>query len=364
MTDIRVINRGALSLVQDAGRRGYQKYGVSVCGAMDQDALFLGNRVIANEPGAAALEVTLGGAEFEFLRPCIFSVTGGDLGPTLDGAPVPMWQSVAACETSRLKFSMPPISGLRAYVCVAGGIDTLPVLESRSTHAGSRLGGLQGQRLENGDTLPIGLRAEESAPGLVVPTSARPRYASDITVRVIPGPQEFVFSDAGITTFFSEPYTVSDRSDRQGARLQGPVIESRTRRYEIVSDAVVAGAVQVPGDGKPIVLLADRQTTGGYTKIGVVASVDLPLLAQAQPGTTVRFERCTVEVAQALLRRRRAELMGVPLHSAAGSPEYSLKVNGRPVRVVVAGASHSVIPGTVLLEVGGERLSVQVESET
>ncbi len=329
---VRVIARGALSLVQDRGRHGYQRYGVSVSGATDQEALLLGNRLLGNSPDAAALEVTVGGAEFEFLHDAVVAVTGADLSATIGDDPVPMWQSFFACEGLRLRFAM-PARGIRAYLCVGGGIATEPVLGSRATHAASHLGGLSGGRLESGDELPAGETSTGSTPGLSLPVGLRPEYPESLTVHVIPGPQNDVFAGAGTATLFGSQYIVTDRSDRQGLRLDGPVIESKTGRYDIVSDAVVAGSVQVPGDGKPIILMADRQTTGGYAKIGVVASVDLPALAQASPGVQVRFVRWTVAEAQKAARARMTALIRTPLEMRGDGPEFRIKTGPRRITV-------------------------------
>ncbi len=357
---LRVVARGALSLVQDSGRRGYQRYGVSVGGAMDQEALLLGNRLVGNGPGAAAIEVTLGGAEFEFLRPCLFAVTGADLGASLDDAPVPLWQSVCAEAGAVLAFAG-PVSGLRAYLCVEGGIDTTPVLGSRSTHVGSGLGGIAGGRLEAGDVLPGGAPGPGAAPGMQVPVALRPAYLTDLVLRTMAGPQESHFSEAGVRTLYNSAYAISDRSDRQGARLDGPAIESLNGRYDIVSDAVVPGSVQVPGDGKPIILLADRQTTGGYAKIGTVASVDLPLLAQAPPGAAVRFVPISVAESQASAKARRLALQTTEFEMVSPGPEFSLRIGARAfsVRVQATAGRDGPLMATVdgeLVEVGLQHL--------
>lgn len=312
-----------LSLVQDAGRFGYQRYGVSVSGAMDQDALLAGNLLTGNQPGAAAVEVTFGGASFKVDQNTVVAITGADLQATVDGTQAPVWESFIAPSGSALTFSA-PANGMRSYICVAGGFDTSPVLRSRSTHTGSGIGGLTGGPLASGDVLPIGEPAESAAPGLSLPATLRPDYTDGITVRVVPGPQDDAFTAAGLKTFFSSAYAVTDKSDRQGVRLEGPKIEAKDGRYDIVSDAVPVGSIQVPGDGMPIALLADRQTTGGYAKIGVVASVDLPKLAQAMPGATIKFEPITVDEARGALIERRSSLVQADL--LAGWTELSDEV--------------------------------------
>ncbi len=357
---LKVISPGARSLVQDVGRPSFQRFGVSISGAMDAEALLLGNRLGGNGSEAAAVEVLLGNAEFEFSSQAIFAVTGGDLAPTLDGEPLPMWQSVTAFPGERLKFGIAS-EGVRAYVCVAGGIATDPVLGSRSTHAGSKLGGLRGRPLEAGDELPLGQPGADAASGLRVPASLLLGHAYDFTVRVIRGPQEDSFTEAGVKTFYSSTYTVTERSDRQGLRLDGPQVEARGGRHDIVSDAVVAGSIQVPGDAKPIVLMADRQTTGGYAKIAVAASIDLPLLAQAAPGARVRFVQTTVHEAQEAATARRKALTDTPLDLADGPRDLQLKVGGQNYRLRTGLRDGDGESGAVAVSVnGGEATLVRV----
>ena len=328
MPSIRVISPGVLSLVQDQGRWGFQRFGVSVSGAMDHDSLLLGNRLVGNEVNSAAVEVTFGGAEFAVDEDALIAITGADLSATLDGTPAPLWESFVAPAGSTLSFGA-PVNGMRAYVCVAGGIASAPVLGSRSTHVASALGGIDGGPLKSGDELPVGTAPKERV-HVRVPMDLIPAIESSVTVRVVPGPQEDAFTAAGAGTFYGSAYSISDRSDRQGVRLEGPEIEAVDEKYDIVSDAVVFGSIQVPGDRKPIVLLADRQATGGYPKIGTVAGVDIPRIAQAQPGSTVRFERIEVGAAQLAARERRSMLTQAALEDASPSRSFSLSVHGQP----------------------------------
>ena len=324
---ITVLNPGALSLVQDAGRTGYQGYGVSVSGAMDPEALFIGNHLIGNDSGAAVIEVTFGGAEFRFETELVAAITGGDLQPSLDGTPLDTWETFVAPSGSVLRFGV-PVEGLRAYLCVEGGIDVPPVLGSRSTHVSSRIGGLAGAPLSAGDSLPVGGRGTGANPGNALPAELRNSTPGEITIRVVRGPQYSSFTDGGVGTFLSSAYTVSDKSDRQGLRLDGPIIETIGGKYDIVSDAVVFGSVQVPGDGRPIVLMADRQTTGGYAKIATVVSVDLSLLAQAPPGAVMRFEEISMQQAQSLLRQSRSTLLDTDFRSGLRSTSESINLGG------------------------------------
>ncbi len=347
---IKVIAPGPLSLVQDSGRAGFQQLGVSVSGAADIDALNVGNRLVGNDSNDAAVENLLGGAEFEFEQETIFALTGAETGATLDGVPLGRNISYTAHPAARLALGMtsPVTQGLRAYLAIAGGIDTSQVLGSRSTHVASCIGGVDGRALAAGDVLDLGEPSSTAASGNVFVTASASDSGSNpvspdfpelpeipgLKVRVVLGPQADVFSDKGIQTFLGSTYVVGDQSNRQGLRLDGPEIESRTGRYDIVSDAVVNGSIQVPGDGKPIVLLADRQTTGGYAKIATVASVDLPRLGQALPGTSITFSAISVEESQELLARRSERLLGSELGRVVDP--ISVRVNDQHVSVGVA----------------------------
>ena len=307
MTAIEVLDGGLLTTVQDLGRYGCQRYGVPVSGAMDGWALRAANRLAGNDEGAAALEITLAGPALRFEGRGVIALTGGDLGARLDGRPVPPWQAIAVPAGAALTFSGAR-DGLRAYLAVAGGIDVPLVLASRSTLTNARLGGFEGRALAAGDRVPVGPCADlSSLAGRRLPRDAVPAYGHAHSVRVVMGPQDDAFTEDGIRGFLSDTYTLAPQSDRVGCRLTGPRIAHR-RGADIVSDGTACGTVQVSGDGMPIVLMADRGTTGGYTKIATVASVDLSRVAQAAPGDRVRFVRVGVDEAQALLRAQRALL--------------------------------------------------------
>lgn len=359
---LKIISPGPLCTVQDEGRFGYQQFGISTSGAVDRQAFALGNLLLGNQPSAAALEITVGGFEVEFLSDGVVAITGADLTPDLDGLPASRWETFPVSGGQRLTMASPR-SGLRAYLCVAGGTDVPAQLGSRATYLAARLGGLQGTALSAGDEIPAGPVQDTPPVGRRLPPDLIPEYRREITVRVVPGPQESHFTPAGMENFFGAEYIVTDRSDRQGVRLDGPEIEAGPEGYDIVSDAVVTGAVQIPGDRKPIVLLADRQTTGGYPKIGVVATVDLPMLAQAVPGGTVRFQRVTVQEAQAGARQWAASLASISFVDASptgyrvavGGVEYLVEVpraGGSPQTAGAARAKVSVdgVPYAVEIE--------------
>jgi len=193
-------------------------------------------------------------------------------------------------------------AGCRAYLAVAGGIDVPRVLGSRATYLRGRLGGLDGRALQKGDVLPLGAPARDPgvAPGRHVPASRRPAYPAAVEARVVLGPQADRFTPAGLAAFLGGPYTVTPQADRMGYRLEGPAIE-HARGHDIISDGIPLGGIQVPGEGQPIVLLVDRQTTGGYTKIATVISVDIARIGQTRPGQRVRFREVTLAEAHAAL---------------------------------------------------------------
>ncbi len=301
MDVIEVQEGGLFTTVQDLGRYGYQRYGVPVAGAVDPFALRVANILVDNEDGAAGLEITLAGPKLQFLADAVIAITGGDLDPRVDDEPAAMWQALAVSRGAALSFGKPR-DGLRTYLAVAGGIDLPPVLGSRSTYTRSGLGGLDGRPLRTGDTLPVSNEGPSAQPvGRKLPQEHVPAYGNSHALRAVMGPQDDAFTTEGIQTFLSAEYTATHQSDRVGYRYQGPQIQHKGGA-DIISDGVPFGAVQVTGDGMPIVLLADRGTTGGYTKIAAVISADLAGVAQASPGDTTHFREVTLEEAhQALL---------------------------------------------------------------
>ncbi|GAB6932116.1 5-oxoprolinase subunit C family protein [Calditerricola satsumensis] len=316
---VTVLRPGLLTTVQDLGRTGWQRFGVPVGGAMDPFALRVANALVGNDDGAAAMEITLQGPQLRFDEDALIAVCGADLSPAVDGAPLPQWRPVLVQRGSVLAFGRPRW-GVRAYLAVAGGWDVPIVLGSRSTDRRAGLGGVEGRALREGDRLIAGIPAAPaqrlmaalsgrlgrrplaSVPWRVSPR-AFPAYAAQPTVRALRGPEFDAFSPAAQAAFFARPFRVTPQSDRMGYRLAGPALALR-EPIELVSEGVSAGTVQVPPDGQPIVLLADRQTVGGYPRIACVATVDLPVLAQMPPGATVRFREVSLGEAQALLARR------------------------------------------------------------
>ncbi|MGI6144084.1 MAG: biotin-dependent carboxyltransferase family protein [bacterium] len=304
---LEVIKPGFLTTIQDRGRHGYQAFGMPVAGAVDEFSLRIANILAGNSEGAAALEMTLLGPKLKVLAPVKVALTGADLGARINGAEFPRWETVAVNPGDEISFTAAR-EGCRAYLAVAGGIDVPKIMGSRSTYLRGKIGGIEGRALKAGDLLSAGSLQEKNLPvGTKLAEELIPKFSSPITLRVIPGPQEDHFTPAGLDTFFQSEYTVTTEADRMGYRLQGPTIEHR-EGADIISDGIPLGAVQVPGHGLPIVMLADRQTTGGYPKIATACSVDLSRIGQAKPGDTVHFVAISKEEGLQLLQARETAL--------------------------------------------------------
>ena len=301
--------KGLLTTVQDLGRIGYQRYGMPVCGAMDHYAMELANILVNNPRSEAVIEATVMGPTIVFGEAEIFAVTGGDFGPTLNGQPIENDRAYLAEAGDVLSLPMAK-AGARAYIAFAGGLDLEEVMGSRSTFLKGGVGGFKGRPIHDGDE--IGLRAPcEYLPDLedrFVPAKMLPELMNEVTVRFTYGPQDDLFSAAGKRTFASSEYALSDKSDRMGFRLDGPPVERAAGSDgNIISDGICFGAIQIT-NGQPIVMMADRQTTGGYPKLGCVITADLPLLAQLKAGDKVRFRPVSAAAAQAVYRRQQKAL--------------------------------------------------------
>ncbi|OEH93002.1 biotin-dependent carboxyltransferase family protein [Bacillus solimangrovi] len=297
-----VIKPGLLSTIQDVGRLSYQEYGISQAGAMDQYSLQVGNILVGNDRNAAALEITMSGPKLEVLSNAIIAITGADLSPTLNGEKVQTWRSFEVEKGQILEFGK-PLSGIRAYICVNGGIDVPEILNSRSTYLKANLGGMGGRELCSGDIIQVYPSNKVVVSGRMPHYELIPTYEHSIVLHVIEGPHVDYFTEEGIKTFFQSEYTVTQKADRMGYRLKGDII-THVDQADILSDAIPFGAIQVPANGQPILLMADRQTTGGYSRIGTVISVDIPIAAQLQAGDVVRFKRISIDKAQRLYIQR------------------------------------------------------------
>lgn len=317
---LRILGPGLLTTVQDLGRRGYQALGVPVAGAVDYWAVMVGNWLLGNRSRAAALEITLSGPQVEFTGPVAFCLTGApvpaELIPAGGGSPVrvPGWMSHLAGPGDRLRIGT-ATAGCRAYLCVAGGFDVPPVLGSRSEDLFAKLGPF-GRPLRSGDWLPVGepVLPPADLAGRVLPVDHVPHYSSawrgTLEVRVVLGPQQDAFTAAGLETFLGSEYRLGAKSDRQGARLEGPAIQHRGAA-DILSEGMPPGGIQVPAGGQPIVLLANRQTIGGYTKIAVAVYPDVARVGQLRPGDALRFRAVTLAEAHQIAWAERRQLAQV-----------------------------------------------------
>ena len=303
---ITVLNPGLMTTVQDQGRIGYQQFGVSVSGVMDPRSAALANILVGNDEKEAVLECTMMGPHLQFNQANCIAITGGDLMPTLDGKPIPNYTAVKVEAGQVLKFTMPK-TGCRAFIAFAGGLDIPEVMGSRSTYMKAKIGGKEGRKLQKDDV--IGFRAPKAELKNMNFRSMASEFVprKEYTIRVVLGPQDDYFTDAGIQTFLSQVYTVTAEFDRMGCRLEGEAIAHK-EGGDIISDGIAFGAIQVPSSGKPIIMLGDRQTTGGYTKIANVISADFRILAQLKQGDKVRFEKVSVKAAQDALLTQRAAL--------------------------------------------------------
>jgi antagonist of KipI len=295
---IQVLSPGLLTTVQDLGRERFGPLGVSPSGAADPIALRLGNRLVGNPEGAAALEMTLLGGTFLFPQGGVIALTGSDFGATLDEVPDPLWTSVAVQPGQTLHCGSTR-SGARCYLCVQGGISVKPFLGSASTHLLSGLGGHEGRALRKGDVLQIGA-ASGPYQGRSIAPNALQKLALRKVLRVTPGPQYDWFPASSQNLFYASAYRIVEESNRMGLRLEGPAIPENSAG-EMITEGVSLGAVQITAGGAPIILFVEQQTTGGYAKIANVISADLPSLGQLRPRDEIRFERVDWNTARALL---------------------------------------------------------------
>jgi len=297
MSSLVVETPGLLTTVQDLGRVGYGAIGVSPSGAADPVALQIGNRLVGNAPGAAALEMTLAGGTFAFPEGGVISLAGANFGGQLDGRELAPWRAHAVMPGTRLTLGATR-DFARCYLCVAGGIQVEAFLGSASTHLLSGLGGWQGRALRKGDVLPVGevkerIRQKKMAAGVL--DALRPRK----TLRVTRGPQSGWFGEEIRKRLLEEEFRVSEEANRMGLRLEGPLLAAREKK-EMISEGAPLGAIQVTPSGQTILLFVEQQTTGGYPKIANVISADLHSVGQLRPRDTVRFEEVSFEQARAL----------------------------------------------------------------
>jgi antagonist of KipI len=301
--------------VQDGGRRGHQHEGIPVAGAMDELSLRVANLLVGNDENAAVLECTLVGPTVRFDERVLIALGGGDLGASANGTPLPLWRPICVPAGTTVSAAL-AVRGCRGYLAVAGGFDVPLVLGSRSTYLRAALGGIDGHALRRGDLLTVGTPSELSrriaadVSGTIgrdrvaighwgASAALIPSYTSSVVIRLIEGEHAPLLTAESVERLWSAEFKVGKQSDRMGYRLEGPPLELSSPK-ELLSEAVAFGTLQLPPGGSPIILMADRQTTGGYPRIGEVASVDLPLLAQLKSADRLRFVGISIEEAQRL----------------------------------------------------------------
>ena len=325
---------GLLTTVQDEGRFGYAQFGVTPSGPMDVESFNIANLLVGNAPGESALEATFLGPTFSVTEDTVIAVTGADMSPTLNGEDISMYRAVVVPAGSTVKLQAAK-NGSRTYVAFRGGLDVPEVMGSRATSIQNHIGGLNGGKLATGDEIPI-----RPAAALPNASSRFVRYnirrKRENIVRVVLGPQDDYFTEEGLSDFLGTPYTVSKDFDRMGCRLDGKPIKHKADG-NIISDGIMNGSIQVPSTGLPIIMLAEHQSTGGYTKIANVISVDLPVIGQCCPGDIIRFQAVSLEEAHRLLKERQSR-MNELIQFMNNPPEtraYKVSVNGKTYDVAV-----------------------------
>lgn len=300
---LRAVAPGPHVTVQDGGRRGWRRFGVSGCGAMDIPSLAAANALVGNQPDAAALEFAHVGGSWEVLADSMrIAVAGGSFGIAVDGVPLQPWRT-HRLQRGQLLHIKGAADAVWGYLAVAQGFDLTPELGSCSTHLRSGLGG---RRLAEGDTLPLRVA---SVP-VMRERQLVPHARDNDAIRVVLGPQDGYFRRDEVEAFLAAKYRVTHRSDRMGAWLEGPAL-THSGGFNIVSDGLVPGCIQIPGSGMPVVLMMDCQTIGGYPKLATIVSADLPRFAQCRPGTAVSFAALEIGAAQLLYRGYRTALAAI-----------------------------------------------------
>lgn len=317
---LRVESFGLLTTIQDLGRRGFQHLGVGPGGAMDEASHRMANLLLGNPDHAPTMEMTLIGPSLRFETESMIALCGADLSPTIGDQPVPLWRPVLVGAGSLLRFGR-PAQGARCYLAVEGGFRVPRVMGSASTHLSAGFGGFQGRPLKIGDHLETGPCPGDCYPTLrkrfhqgprpflgqawFAPWSREVEFIQPAALRFVEGPQWLSLTSESRHSLLGTTFKVAPNSDRMGIRMQGPRL-SLEQPLEMISSGVATGTLQLPPDGSLILLMADRQTTGGYPRLGEVASVDLPKAAQLRPGETLRFSPISLEEAQELWLRREA----------------------------------------------------------
>jgi len=305
MASIKVINPGMYTTIQDLGRTGYQEYGVTVSGSMDQFAHRIANLLVGNNQNEALLEMTIMGGSFIFNSDTFISITGADMKVMLNNTNrLDLWRTIKIQKGDKITFGAVK-NGCRSYLAIAGGFELPTIMNSKSTYVRGKFGGFKGRALKKDDEILLNndICNEEELSGRFIDLKTVPKYNNKVNIRVILGPQDDEFSEEGISDFLNNPYKVSSEFDRMGYRLEGTEIK-HLKTADIISDGIVKGAIQIPGKGQPIIMLADCQTTGGYTKIAHVISSDLWKIAQLKPGDEINFIKVDIKKAHEILKEQ------------------------------------------------------------
>ena len=340
MKGFKVIKSGFFDTIQDLGRSGFQRYGMPVSGAMDSFALRIGNQLLGNKENAAGIEISTPGLSLEVLNQTIITITGADFNPTINDSPNPMWKVLRVRKGDIISFTKIK-NGCRSYLLVAGGIDVPDVLGSKSTYVRGKIGGLEGRPLKKLDIINIGKPNEglENITGRKVSNINIPIYQEENEIKVILGPQDDYFTKDGLHTFLSSTYEITVNSDRMGYRLRGPKIDSENG-VDIITDGIPLGSIQITKDGMPIVMLSDRQTTGGYAKIATVISVDIDKFAQMKPGNKIKFTGINLEEAHKFLYEREMNISNMQFEinnklKSDNVREFKVKLKGKIYEVEI-----------------------------
>lgn len=338
MPNINILKAGLLTTIQDLGRIGYGQYGIPPSGAMDKLSLEVANILVGNSNNEGCLEFTMLPPTLVFNDDRQFAITGGDFQPHINNKPINMYQCHRAFSGDILSFKGHRW-GCRGYIAIAGGFDIPLVMGSKSTYLRGGFGGFNGRRLKDGDILDLNKPPLRSSTYKISEDLLPDYNSNNIIIRVIPGPEEAAFTKEGIDTFYNSQYQLTNQSDRMGFRFEGPPI-THINGADIISGGINLGAIQVPGEGKPIIMMADHQTTGGYTKIANVISVDIPRVAQLRPGDSITFRAVTIDEAQRLLIQQRNSIKELKVISLKKRERifyknYNISVNGRNYKVDV-----------------------------
>lgn len=303
---LEITSPGFLATVQDLGRFGLMSKGFQQSGAMDADSLLIANKLVCNNDSECCIEMTLAGIGGTFTEDCVIALTGADMCWQINGEDAQRYKALEIKKGDVIASSRAK-SGMRAYLAVAGGFDIPYIMNSYSTNLKCGIGGFQGRKLMRGDRLGFRMKRSELLAKYRGKTDIPKFPEGEVSIRVILGPQDDYFTEKGIETFLTTPYKITYESDRMGIRLDGEKIEAKNG-VDIISDGIALGSVQIPASGTPIIMMADRQTVGGYAKIATVISSDIPLLAQSQPETKVSFVKVTEKEAEKIYKKHKSEM--------------------------------------------------------